>query len=199
MLFHPERFLHIHSAVRAVVDHIQSRGPAVWMTQLNDLAQWWDRRSRWSWKRVGDGRVNLEIPEEATVMLKGSSGETTSSDRLPEEEMIWKNYRALSSAESYPAWTIGLSKRSPRELQDFLHNEGFLVESTDQPEKHALYLDKAEFSHSDTRKVLDEIDSCEEPLLRLWRWPNRCQSAFCISADICAIDLRDFWDRTRNF
>jgi hypothetical protein len=65
--------------------------------------------------------------------------------------------------------------------------------------KDTLWLDYPSFDPKNARAMLDEIDRSEAPLLRLWRWPGAYRCVFCISADICAIDLKDFIDRTRNF
>ena len=196
VLFHPERFPQISRAIDGLVDYVQSRNPSVWMTRLDELARWWSLRRNWRWNRVSNGRVELQIPEEASVLASAVEPET---EGLISDGLIYKDYRRVSTAENYPAWTVGLSDRCPKELEKFLHREGFLAEYSDQPEKHSLFIDRDGFSERNARALLEEVDSCEKPLLRVWRWPNGHQSAFCISADICAVDLRDFVERTLNF
>jgi predicted glycosyltransferase len=195
VLFHPERFRQLNAAIGDLVDHVQGRSPAVWCPTINELADWWQRRSAWHWQRIGDGRVRIEAPPEATVLIQGSASDSGESA----SQYIYRKYRAQPPAPTYPALTIGLSPRCPRPLEGFLHDEGFLVERAGSAQDHSIFLDRSEFRQTEARNLLDEIDGCKRPLLRLWRWPNGCRSAFCISADICAIDLKDFFERKRNF
>lgn len=195
VLFHPERLCLIHESFRGLIDHIQEYSATVWFPTLNQLADWWKRRSSWSWEPVDNDLVKIEAPPASTILVKdcpSRSGQARSG-------YVYKSYRALPPASLYPAFTIGLSRRCPPSISQFLHDEGFLAIQNEKASQHSLFLDHSDFNETAARALLDEIDNCEKPLLRLWRWPNGLQSAFCLSADICAIDLRDFIDRTMNF
>lgn len=195
LLFHPERFWGVHEALGGVLDYVRRARPLVWHPTLNELADWWKRRNEWNWRRLDNGQVTIDAPIEATVLVKGRASESES----PESNHFYKDYDPQPPAKTYPAFTIGVSPACPPTLTEFLHGEGFLAEQADSAQGHSLFLDRPGFKICEARKLLDEIDACTNPILRLWRWPNGCRSAFCISADICAVDLRDFIERTQHF
>jgi len=195
LMFHTERFSRVHKAIGDVLDYVRRARPPVWHATLNELADWWKRRSEWSWHRLDNGQVTIDAPAEATVLVKGRASESES----PESNRFYKDYHPQPRAETYPAFTIGVSPTCPPSLREFLHGEGFLAEQAASAQGHSLFLSCPDFKLNEARKLLDEVDACTKPILRLWRWPNGCRSAFCISADICAIDLRDFIERTQHF
>ncbi|MBZ5499101.1 MAG: DUF354 domain-containing protein [Acidobacteriia bacterium] len=195
LLFHPERFLYIRESLGDLAKHVSEVRPAVWRCKLSELAHWWEERSTWQWHRAEDGSIIIDGPAQSAVLVKGSGSELL----LPESDYFYKKYRLHPSASSYPAFIIGLSPRCPESLARFLHEEGFPTERAASAKGFSIFLDRADFKPSDARALLDEIDGSEKPLLRLWRWPNGYRSAFGISADICAVDLKDFRERTRHF
>jgi hypothetical protein len=195
LLIHAERFLQINGAVGALVDHVRRSSPPVWCPTLDELADWWRRRSAWSWHRTEGGGITIDAPAEATVLVK----ESASKPDGPESHHFYRNYHTQPDTSTYPPFTIGLSSKCPPTLRECLHREGFFVEHSASPQEHSLFLDRPDFKDTHVRKLFDEIDACNKPLLRLWRWPHACRSAFCISGDVCAIDLRDFLDRMKHF
>jgi len=103
-------------------------------------------------------------------------------------------------AERYgKAFAVGLAAIIPDDLENFLKDEGFIVIRSTSPKKHAIYIDQTDFSEKENRVLLERIDNLTHPVLRLWRWPRGYRSAFSISAEVCAIYLRDFIDRTLHF
>jgi hypothetical protein len=195
VLFHPERLLTTHAALAGLIDHLRSQESPVWSPTLNEVADWWQCRGEWYWERMDDRSVRVTAPPAATLLARSPGPSVPVASHRP----IHRDYFLVSSSNPLPLWTIGVSPRSPQALRVFLHEEGFLVEQLSGPTGCSLYLDRPSFDGNDGLGLLKEIDSCDKPLLRLWRWPNGCRSAFCLSADICAIDLRDFFARTRHF
>jgi peptidoglycan/xylan/chitin deacetylase (PgdA/CDA1 family) len=196
ILFHPERFHRTGKAIGGVIDAVHGCRPGPWCTTLDRLADWWLRRSRWQWRRIDEAHVAITCPPEATILINQKDAAPGESNG---NEYIYGRYRIHPTASVYPAHTITLSTGCPANLEQFLHAEGFLVERTDAVHDRSLYLDRCDFDERDARSLLAELETHPAPLLRVWRWPDAHPSAFCISADICAIDFWDFYNRVTHF
>jgi hypothetical protein len=89
---------------------------------------------------------------------------------------------------------IGIPKDSPPKLASFLLNEGFIFEQNEYKGQYSLYLDHfSKFSEEDELRALKIIHESKSPLMRFWRWPDECQSALCITGDIDALTLIDYF------
>jgi peptidoglycan/xylan/chitin deacetylase (PgdA/CDA1 family) len=197
LLFHPERYPRVRGALMGLLDRAAGRRPVIWTPTLGELACWWRARSAWGWRRMRGG-VRVDAPEGALLLLKAPR-EAADGSRSCRDPRLFGDYAPLERAETYPALTVGLSPRCPERLEAFLHEEGFLAERSESPAGHGMYVDRPDFADRDRRGLLEEIDRSPGPLLRLWRWPGEYRAALVLSADICAIDLRDFVDRTAHF
>jgi len=214
--FHPERLLPIKDALQGLISRSKQLDPKIWMPTLGELASWWNARNCAAWKLMSDGqvsRVKVDVStDSATVLIK--SRETNSSNNpfiegysiLEPSDLDHDSSTGNVSVRVYPAGTggktysIGLSGDTHQTVEEFLVAEGFWVVRSDEPEKHSLFINRSdELKDSEKRAFLESIEATPQPLLRLWRWPNACRSAFVISSDVCAIDFRDFIDRTLHF
>jgi len=207
IFFHPERFLYLKDSLQVVATKAQAFDPPIWIASLDEIATWWTERekSTWRYERLNSGnwRVWLQAPEGATVLMK--------SEGKPQAGACYKNYaqvkpiakrndRIAFSAGQSKRYTIGIAEACSKELEDFLVEEGFLVERSEQPEIHSLYIEGYEtFKEEDKLSLLKKIDTSPFPLLRLWRWPNGARSALAISADVDSITLVDFVRRAIHF
>ena len=208
LLFHPERFAYIKEAILKLIQQVKTMQPAVWTPSLDELTKWWRQRARIRWTvepaPVGGWRVRIKGPREATVLLKVTE---LSSKTVP----IYKDYASIPPFEetlagriyeagSHKKYTIGISKTCPCAVEEFLTQEGFLVERADNPDSHSFFISGiSNFSETDKRPLLKEIDHCREPLLRIWRWPYEARAAFTISSDVDSVVLSDFLGRILNF
>ena len=208
LLFHPERFSYIKDAVNEVIVQSKNFNPSIWIASLTEIATWWKERgkSTWNCERVQSGgwRVWLRAPEKAQVLMKLGDGMQTDAffykNYIQVKPIAERNGSLSFSAGKSRSYTIGISGLCSKQLEDFLVEEGFLVERTDQPGNHSLYIDEYKtFNEEDKLPLLEKIDNSPFPLLRLWRWPNGARSALCISADIDAITLTDFIQRAIHF
>lgn len=205
LLFHPERFRYFEKPIKETALYASSLTPGVWFATLGEITSWWRERLSASWKteRVKGGhRFRLKAPARATVLLKTA--------RKAQDGLICGLYRKAEMTpareflyfESASPWshTVQLSGRCSPEARQFLTDEGFIVNVVERPPKGGLYIDGFErFAARDRRLLLDLVDNSEFPLLRLWRWPNGCQSAFTISSDVDSINIADFLKRLVNF
>ena len=86
---------------------------------------------------------------------------------------------------------VGVSRRSPPDVQRLLREEGLPFEVAEDAAAYGAYVDVTtdRWTESD---VLDAIDRSSGPLVRLWRWPREARSALAVSGDIDALTLFDF-------
>ena len=85
------------------------------------------------------------------------------------------------------------------ELGNFLKNEGFIFEASEEKEQYSFYLDNFRtFSEDDEMKALEIINDDNSPLIRFWRWPNNCRSCFSVTGDIDSITIYDFANRHKS-
>ncbi len=208
LLFHPERFTEIATALRAVSDKALQSSPSVWLASLSEINRWWRRRSEVRLKcdrQAGTGAwsVSGRLPEEATVLLNEPG--------LNDAKTLYKNYRVATPAEKVDRRSVfvcgsdkkpcvWMSPDCPEEVFDFILTEGFCVENSERPDNQAFQIHADQVSGEfDKRRLLEQIESCPDPIFRLWRWPNAARSTFTISVDVDSITLVDFWHRVLHF
>ena len=210
-MFHPERFLLLSGQVDRLIAEIRKKEKSVWIAALSEIAEWWRQRAEVEIElsREGDLFVALfrNMPEQATVLLDNPGN----IDRRESREMIRNSLvlepvaenesgKVFACGEQGELYGIGLSDSTPRELEEFLKREGFLTARNLDPGSCSLYLDLQDpFAEADERSMLEQIQACGKPLVRLWRWPGRFASVVTFSADICAIDFWDFVARGWHF
>jgi len=218
LLFHPERFGYIKDAILNLLKQVNTVQPAVWTPSLDELTKWWRQRMQIEYRlqpsASGGWDVWIKSPRESTILRKCPVRQqrfATESDSTETNIPIYKDYTALrriergTSGNRYPAGdqkkhVIGIAWSCPDNLVQFLREEGFLVERSANPQEYSLFMTgRDELTETGKRALLEEIDACQQPLLRIWRWPHGARSALVISADVDAIDLRDFVHRTARF
>ena len=187
---HPERIRELEQALGAVLAEARRRRPAVYIARLDELAEWWLRRSRFALAvtRAGEGRcrVRLTADADATLLVRGLAVARSPWDGR-ESRCELREFEV--DAERLPA--VGLSRRTPAGVARFLAEEGFPLEVSNDRDRFGAYVDITGTSWSEA-DVLDAIASAPGPLVRIWRWPNGARSALAATGDIDALTLRDF-------
>jgi peptidoglycan/xylan/chitin deacetylase (PgdA/CDA1 family) len=187
---HPERVPELGEALRAVLAEAHHRRPAVWSARLDEIAAWWLRRSRFSVnvRRLGECRfrVHIDADDDATILVRG----------IPTTDAYWSGRDAVCPErdlefDSLRIPAVSVSRRTPREVERFLAEEGFPIEVSDDADAYGAHVDvgAATWTESD---VLATVDAGPGPLVRIWRWPNAAKSALSVSGDIDALTLQDF-------
>jgi len=221
LLFHPERFGYIKDSMLKVIKQVKTLEPLVWNPSLQELATWWRKRAQIEWRlqqsASGGWTARIKSPNEATILRKSpnSSGRreqlVIDGNGSQPNSPIYKDYVPLKpmrqgkTGNSYLAGNhkkhlIGISLSSPDNLEQFLREEGFLAERSENPQGYSLFLsERDKWTEAGRRSLLEEIDACKEPLLRIWRWPHKARAACVISSDVDSITLRDFIDRIVHF
>lgn len=191
---HPERIRELGQALAATIADARRRSPAVYVARLDELAEWWLRRARFSLRvaPAGEGRsaVSVAADADATLLVRGLA-----VPRTP-----WYGHQSRCDVREFTAEAarlpaVGVSRRSPPEVGRFLGEEGFAVEVSDDRDRFGAYIDVAEPTWSEA-SVLEAIDAAPGPLVRIWRWPDGARSALAVTGDIDALTIRDFVARS---
>jgi peptidoglycan/xylan/chitin deacetylase (PgdA/CDA1 family) len=203
LFFHPERFDLVNGALKDVIQ--TAREMKIWTTTLGDLAAWWHSRREISWRVENSATPKLWVSTAAglSILVKDNSlaqagfiGGHRPADKVQDCDSEQCYLAGVDGVQ----FTVGLNPNSDASVAEFLVNEGFFVVRAESPGRHSLYLDwKDPLDEDGKRLIMERIRSHDRPLLRVWRWPENCRSAMAISADVCAINLRDFIDRSRHF
>jgi len=191
---HHERVPFLAPALKSVLSEASSLSPKVWLASLGEVASWYKRKESFKFELAGldEGvyQVGVQADDDATVLAKNVSIDGQAHNWHGAYQLVKdKNFKIASSKRP----VIGVEKSFNATLAEFLKNEGFIVERTENPSLCAIYL-----TDSDVKDVKDEvslvssIEGSGAPLLRFWRWPNAARSAISITGDIDSITLVDF-------
>lgn len=189
---HPERIAECADGLSAVLTEARALRPPVWIARLDEIAAWWRARTRARVKitEADNGGWHLAVagPEGTTVLARAVEVDAPTAP--------WADgYRRVEST----AFTIhvplrpfiGLSPDTSPELADFLRQQGYIVEISEESHLYSYYFDQAEFAAGHERALLAQIGT-DRPLVRLGRWPNGARSALAITGDIDALTLWDY-------
>lgn len=190
---HPERIAACQAPLEAVLIEARQRMPAVWIARLDEIADWWRARAATEieMSRTGEDQLHLSVhgPPGTTALMRAVEVDAPTTPWMD-------GYRQVTE----PTFTIrtknrpfiGLSPDAPPALVDFLRQQGYILQISDEPRRYSYYLDRAAFTAEDQRPLLAEIEGTAKPLVRLGRWPNGARSALAVTGDIDALTLWDY-------
>ncbi len=198
---HPERIGDCASALRATLQGARRLLPTVWIARLDEIAAWWTRRrlAALEVRQLADERylVQLTGDAEATLLVRGLPAVATTP--WYGRDAVARVRRFEVQAATKPV--VGVSGRSPGAVLDFLREEGWLVEVSEDRERFGAYLDIAA-GELDEVAILAELERAPGPLVRLWRWPAGARSALAVTGDLDSITFQDFafrqWETRRR-
>jgi len=190
---HPERIDRCADGLSAVLAEARTLAPSVWLARLDEIAAWWRARAG-AEVEITDadgGGLHLAVagPSGTTVLARAVEVDAPAAP--------WADgYRRVMA----PAFTIhtlqrpfiGVSPVTSPELTDFLCQQGYIVEISEESHRYSYYFDQTEFTVEHERRLLAQIEGTDRPLVRLGRWPNSARSALAITGDIDALTLWDY-------
>lgn len=197
---HPERIDDLAPALEATLREARRREPPVFIARLDELAEWWQRRSRFQLlvTRTADGRqrIRLDADDDGTLLVRG----------LDVPSSPWYGKDAISKSRDFEVVggripIAAVSRRTPQGVRDFLNEEGVPFEVSDDGDRYGARVDLAsgEWNEAD---VLDTIEAAPGPLVRISRWPRAARSALAVTGDIDALTIYDFavrsWETRRQ-
>lgn len=191
---HPERISHYEKTLIGIIRDLKQYNPPIWLATLREVTEWWKERNNFQFRIEDEGhgkyRVKADCSERATILVKNAGV------NVPVKEWF-DGYQSVESRdfviESTKKPVIGVKPdSSPRAIQ-LLRNEGYIVESGEQPDNYSVYLEGlAEFDKAEEKALSQKIEQTDAPLVRYWRWPNQARSAVSVTGDIDAITINDF-------
>jgi len=190
---HPERIGLCADDLSAVLAKARTLFPAVWCARLDEIARWWKARIT--------ATIDIVRNEERgyDCIVNGPSGITVLARAVDVDvpTLPWTgDYRIIQATRfSFHASVrpcIGLSPATPNALGDFLRQQGYIVEISQQREQYAFYIDQVHYDANQERPILAEIEGSGCQLVKLGRWPNGSHSALAITGDIDALTLWDY-------
>jgi hypothetical protein len=189
---HPERFVLFADSLRTFFTYVQSFSPKVWCANLRDITSWWETlnkaKVKFSSSDNGQCHFFIDAPDSVTILARGI--EVQAAVKPSSNGFIEVNTKGFS-IYSPKRPIIGVSPRTSIKLIDFLRNQGYILESSQNSPLYSYYFDIDQFEDRQENSILESIENSKHPLVKLGRWPNGCQSALAITGDI---DAMTFWD-----
>lgn len=190
---HPERINLLAEPLAATLAQARALSPVVWIARLDEIARWW--RSRAETKVI----MTFSSPHDLQLTIEGPQAVTILSRNLPVNGSTapWADNYERIMAKTFTLQTtlrpvIGISPKSVESLIDFLRQQGYLFEISEDSRNYPFYLERLDFKPEDERPLLAQIEMGKWPLLRLGRWPDGARSALCVTGDIDALTLWDY-------
>jgi peptidoglycan/xylan/chitin deacetylase (PgdA/CDA1 family) len=187
---HPERIDFFADALRGLLSDARSREPAVWIATLDEVARWWEEKSRNRAQFVREGehfRVDTQACEGTVLVIRENGAERAVSPGPLVVDTKWRPCVAVAP---------GSSRAAVEALADL----GYIVETGERSDGYAVHLGLVERSDYDaieaSRRVIAESP---RTLVRFGTWPRGAKSALSVTGDIDALTIWDFVQRFRGF
>ena len=203
---HPERGILCKRALDILLSSSRSQPLPVWLSSLQDVAQWWKERCRFRLRLspLTSQRwlVEADCTPRATLLARHLIADHRCTTPWSGADMRIHSHRFIVHCTHCPC--IGLSFQTPQAVVNFLQEQGYPVVRCPEEEAdmYALYLDMPE-GLGTTRKeqvqrcsaLVQQIEQLETPLLRFGCWPDGHQAVLAISGDIDSVTIQDFFLR----
>ena len=200
---HPERGRACAPALDSMLAAARALQPAVWITTLAEVAEWWKIRPQCQIHlqglTAGGWEVNVKAPAVARVLAQGPLSIETSAGTIHDAQMIssWPHVTEVTTASFVVRsdWRpfVGVAPGSAQELLGFLRQQGYVVEISLERALYPVYFDWVSFDlATQARPVMQLVEAPNAPLLRFSRWPAAARSVLVISGDIDSLTLWDY-------
>ncbi len=193
---HPERIHLCEAALRETLHAARQLRPSVWFARLDVISRWWlelaDAQVQMRSEANGLHRVNVSGPKGVTLLARNV-------DTLLEGKYwdgVWSRLNGTSvTVQSEMRPVIGIPPASPTRLSAFLRQQGYIVETMEDGKACSLFIQRESFGHENEKALVGEIEKSTAPLVRLSRWPDGAHSALCVTGDIDALTIWDYYLR----
>ncbi len=203
---HPERAVSCKQALDMLLSFAYTRPLPVWIASLKEVALWWKERSQFRLKFTSQApdhwKVEASCAPRATLLARHLIVEDQAVTPWTDTTLCVQSRCFVVNAAQCPC--IGVSPQSPKEVIDFLNEQGYPVVCCIKNEAHTyvLYLDLPEGfgvtrEEQARRKIalVQQIEELATPFLYFGCWPNGSHAALAISGDIDSVTVQDFFLR----
>lgn len=195
-LFHPEAYDLLDAAVDALLGAVRVQRPAVWATQLRDVAAWWRERRAFAVRAApadGGAMLDVDCSTRATVLVRNWPWPA----RMRSWDGAWsvlddRRLRIEGAARPF----VGAAGVDAATVA-FLVEQGYVVDTAVGAACTVSLTDGDVRRLGSPRALVEHLDRTTAPLLRFGRWPSEAGSAFCLAGDLDALSLRDYALRLR--
>jgi hypothetical protein len=204
---HPERGILCQQALATLLSFASSQPLPVWIARLQEVADWWRERQGFRLQvsplDTGRWQVHASCTARATLLGRHLEVEGAEAQTWSGQEQRIDSRDCVVRASHLPA--LALSPRTPAEVVDFLHEQGYaLIPRVAEEERagFACYLDLPEGLGQQRAEqirlrseLLQKLETLDGPLLRFAYWPQGQRAALAISGDIDSVTIQDFFLR----
>ena len=203
---HPERAVPCKQALDLLLSFAGTRPLPVWVASLKDIARWWKERSQFRLiitpRAPHHWKVEAICTPRATLLARHLTVEDQAVTPWANTEMCVLSRHFMVNSVQCPC--IGVSPQTPKEVVDFLSEQGYPAVRCTENEActYALYLDLPE-GFGATREaqvhqkivLVQQIEELAAPFLYFGCWPSGSRAALAISGDIDSVTVQDFFLR----
>lgn len=190
---HPERISFCQEPLEAVLTEAAQLDPPVWIARLDEIATWWRERLQTKVdiqnKSQNEYRVTIDGPKNVTILARGVLVDGPTHPWTSSYQQVQVNQFTITATRRP---FIGLAPTASESLAEFLREQGYIIEFSENRQDYAYYFDQPQFVSRHKRFLLAQIEGADFPLVRLSRWPNAARSALSITGDIDALSLWDY-------
>lgn len=194
LMFHPELVDVCEQIFPVLLQETKSLKPNVWVACLRDISAWWQEKEEFRVEFISTEsglKVEFHCTDRATILSRGLV--------LLGEAWAGNYQRVKERRMDLPAGIrpfVGLPKLVPQQVCQFLKEQGYILDLSDQASQCTIYLELETLENLKSEVALIEyIEKMDTPLLKFWRWPDGYKSALCISGDLDALTLWDYMTR----
>ena len=204
--FHPERGVLCKRALDRLLAYSQRQPLPVLLVSLHEVEEWWRERREFSFSIDPNGegiwQVEAVCTSRATVLVRGLTVDDAPQTNWWGPDDVVRAHQFSIHSPVCPC--IGLSTRTPCEVADFLHEQGYPVQRAEPATSasYALFLDLPDglgttraLQIQNRSELVARIEALEQPLIRFGIWPEGARAALAITGDIDSITIQDFFLR----
>lgn len=201
LMFHPELGTFTTDLFLEIIAFAKQLKPAVWICRLAEIADWWIEKSSFSYdldEEDGLFKVKIHCTSRATILCRGFQpfelGQIGSYETWDERHISINSRCFTIATKTKPL--IGIANNIPIETRNFLIEQGYLIDLSDQAPQCSIFLDASLLKNISTPlDLVNYIENSNGPLIRIWRWPDGNKSAMSITGDMDALSLMDYASR----
>ncbi len=196
LLFHTELAMQCEGPLVELLTTAGAYRPGIWIAQMGEISEWWQEKSTFQVEVITQPdclSLKFICTPRATILTRGLNANNS------DEPWDGMYHRLPGNTLFLPADVrpfIGLDKNAPAQVISFLNEQGYIVETGETAASCETHIDAATLSGLTNQvQIINYIESSNRPLIRYSRWPDGAKSALCITGDLDALSLLDYFSR----